>query len=222
MVLVFSVGPLETVAIVGSSGGGKSTIVKLLMNFYHPQGEIFMAGKNIDDYSIKSLRNSMGLVAQERILISESIAQNISYGKQGADIKDIEAAANIAFAHDFIEEFPDGYNTLVGEKGVQLSGGQKQKIALARAIIKNPEILVLDEATSALDSQSESMVQQALDNLTGKRSTIIIAHRLSTVKKADRILVIDKGQLAQEGTHEELLKDTDGIYHGLVEHQFEL
>ena len=219
----FSVGPLETVAIVGSSGGGKSTIVKLLMNFYHPQkGEIFIAGKNIDDYSIKSLRNSIGLVAQEPILISESIAQNISYGKQGADIKEIEAAAKIAFAHDFIESFPDGYNTLVGEKGVQLSGGQKQRIALARAIIKNPEILVLDEATSALDSQSESMVQQALDNLTGKRSTIIIAHRLSTVKKADRILVIDKGQLAQEGTHEELLKDTDGIYHGLVEHQFEL
>ncbi len=221
--LSFEIGQLETVAIVGTSGGGKSTIVKLLMNFYHPdKGEIFVAGKNIDDYSIKSLRRSIGLVAQEPILISESIAQNISYGKQGVDIKEIKAAAKIAFADDFIESFPEGYDTLVGEKGVQLSGGQKQRIALARAVIKNPHILVLDEATSALDSQSESMVQQALDNLIGKRSTIIIAHRLSTVKKADRILVIDKGQLAQQGTHEELLRDTDGIYHGLVEHQFEL
>lgn len=219
----FDIAPLETVAIVGTSGGGKSTIVKLLMNFYEAQsGGILVADKAINEYSIKSLRRSIGLVAQEPILISESIAQNISYGKQGAGIKEIIDAAKIAFAHDFIESFPEGYDTLVGEKGVQLSGGQKQRVALARAIIKNPQILVLDEATSALDSQSESMVQQALDNLIGKRSTIIIAHRLSTVKKADRILVIDKGQIAQEGSHDELLKDVDGIYHGLVEHQFEL
>ena len=218
----FEVSPFETVAIVGSSGGGKSTIVKLLMNFYKvSEGQIFVGDKPMKDYSISSLRGVIGLVPQEPILISESIAQNISYGQQGASPEQIETAARIAYADDFIRSFPDGYDTLVGEKGLQLSGGQKQRIALARAVIKDPRILILDEATSALDSQSEAMVQRALDNLIGKRSTIIIAHRLSTVKKADRILVVDKGQIAQEGSHEELLKDVDGIYHDLVSHQFE-
>ena len=216
----FEVGPLETVALVGASGGGKSTIVQLIMNFYKPtNGQVFVGGRQVQDYATAHLRRSIGLVAQEPILISESIDQNVSYGLPGASQGEIEEAAKTAYAHDFVREFPKGYKTLVGEKGVQLSGGQKQRIALARAIIKNPSVLILDEATSALDSQSESMVQQALERVIGKRSTLIIAHRLSTIKKADRILVFDQGKILQQGTHEELLKDEQGIYRNLLEHQ---
>lgn len=219
----FKVNFGETVAIVGSSGGGKSTIAQLMMNFYElTSGDISIDNYSIKDFNTKSLRKSIGLVSQEPILISESIYENISYSNHQATEQDVQNAAKMAFAHDFITNFPDGYNTLVGEKGIQLSGGQKQRIAIARAILKDPKLLILDEATSALDAESESIVQKALDNITSNRSTIVIAHRLSTVKKADRILVLDQGQILQEGTHEELIQNHNGFYKKLIEHQFEL
>jgi ATP-binding cassette subfamily B protein len=218
----FKIKQGETVAIVGSSGGGKSTIAQLMMNFYElSKGDILIDNNSIKDIKTTSLRKSIGLVSQEPILISESIFDNISYSDHDATMEEVKYAAEQAYAHDFIMSFPDGYDTLVGEKGVQLSGGQKQRIAIARAILKNPSLLILDEATSALDAESEAIVQKALDNITNNRSTIVIAHRLSTVKKADRILVLDKGKISQEGTHEELLLNKDGFYKNLTEHQFE-
>ena len=218
----FKISCDETVAIVGSSGGGKSTIAQLAMNFYEvTKGDILIDDNSIKSYKTQSLRKSIGLVSQEPILISESIYENICYSNSKATEGDVHKAAKMAFAHDFIMNFPDGYNTLVGEKGIQLSGGQKQRVAIARAILKDPKILILDEATSALDAESESIVQKALDNITSHRCTIVIAHRLSTVKKADRILVLDQGTISQEGTHDELLQNENGIYKNLIEHQFE-
>lgn len=213
----------ETIAIVGSSGGGKSTISQLIMGFYHPDnGVIKIDDKNLDEYDLYSLRNQIGVVSQEPILISESIAENIKYGKPNASEEEIIQASKLAFAYDFITSFPDGFKTLVGEKGVQLSGGQKQRIAIARAILKDPKILILDEATSALDSESEHLVQKAIENLQKMRTTLIIAHRLSTVKKADRILVLSGGSIIQSGAHEELILEKDGFYNKLIEKQFNL
>lgn len=213
----------ETVAIVGSSGGGKSTISQLIMGFYLPDsGEIYIDEHNLNLYDHFALRRQIGIVSQEPILISDSIAQNIKYGKQDATQEEIIEASKLAFAFDFINSFPDGFNTLVGEKGVQLSGGQKQRIAIARAILKNPKILILDEATSALDSESESLVQRALENLQKSRTTLVIAHRLSTIKKADRILVLHKGQIVESGSHDELITKTEGFYNKLIEKQFNL
>lgn len=211
----------ETIAIVGSSGAGKSTIAQLLMRFYDlNNGKILIDGLDIKDYDLYALRNQVGIVSQEPILISESIEDNIRYGKPDATFEEVVAAAKIAYAHDFITTFSDGYKTLVGEKGVQLSGGQKQRVAIARAVLKDPKILILDEATSALDSESEYLVQAALENLQRGRTTLIIAHRLSTVKKSDKIFVMDHGEIVQSGPHDELILMKEGFYNKLIEKQF--
>lgn len=211
----------ETIAIVGSSGAGKSTIAQLLMRFYDlNSGKILIDGRNIKDYDLYALRNQVGIVSQEPILISESIEDNIRYGKPDATFEEVVAAAKIAYAHDFITTFTDGFKTLVGEKGVQLSGGQKQRVAIARAVLKDPKILILDEATSALDSESEYLVQAALENLQKGRTTLIIAHRLSTVKKSDKIFVMDHGEIVQSGPHDELILMKEGFYNKLIEKQF--
>lgn len=213
--------PQETIAIVGPSGSGKSTLAQLIMHFYDlNSGEISIDGTNIKDFDNHYLRQQIGLVSQEPILISESIEDNIRYARPEASYEEVVQAAKLAYAHDFISGFPEQYKTLVGEKGVQLSGGQKQRVAIARAILKNPKILILDEATSALDSESEFLVQEALENLMQSKTTIIIAHRLSTVKKADRIFVLDQGVIVQSGTHEELIADQFGFYNKLIEKQF--
>lgn len=214
--------PHETVAVVGSSGAGKSTLAQLLMRFYEPtSGQILFDQKDSSLYSLQGIRESIGLVAQEPVLVSESLFENIRYGKPVATEAEVIEAAKKAFAHDFIMRFPEGYKTLVGERGVQLSGGQKQRVAIARALLKNPCILILDEATSALDSESEHLVQKALEDQIGKRATLIIAHRLSTVKRADKILVMEEGRIVQVGSHQDLVKQVDGLYHKLVERQFE-
>ena len=211
----------ETIAIVGSSGGGKSTITQLLMRFYDlNQGQILIDNKPIEDYDLYALRSQIGIVSQEPILISESIEDNIRYGKPDANLEQVTESSKLAYAYDFVSSFPDGFKTLVGEKGVQLSGGQKQRVAIARAILKDPKILILDEATSALDSESEYLVQKALDNLRKSRTTLIIAHRLSTVKNADKIFVLNEGKIVQVGSHEELILDKDGFYSKLIEKQF--
>jgi ATP-binding cassette, subfamily B, bacterial len=220
--LSFKLMPQETVAVVGSSGAGKSTLVQLLLRFYDVNsGDILIGGTSSKDLSLAAIRRSIGLVAQEPILVSESLKENIRYGNPEATDADIEIAAKLAFAHDFITSFPQGYNTLVGERGIQLSGGQKQRVAIARALLKNPRMLILDEATSALDSESEHLVQRALDRELGKRTTLIIAHRLSTVKRADKILVMNEGRIIETGTHDELYQNTQGLYHKLVNKQFE-
>lgn len=217
----FTISPFETVAIVGPSGSGKSTITQLLMGFYQPQsGSISFDKQDIKNFSLKGIRESIGLVSQDPVLVSESIFENIKYGKHTASDEEVYDAAKKAFAHEFIISFPDQYMTLVGERGVQLSGGQKQRIAIARALLKNPKILILDEATSSLDSESEHLVQKALDEQVGRRSTLIIAHRLSTVKRADKILVLEDGKIIQAGNHDELFKNESGLYHKLVNRQF--
>lgn len=219
--LSLKINARQTIAIVGSSGGGKSTIAQLLMRFYDlNSGEILIDQKNISDYDLYALRAQIGIVSQEPILISESIEDNIRYGRPDASFEEVTKAAKLAYAHDFVSSFPEGYKTLVGEKGVQLSGGQKQRVAIARAILKDPKILILDEATSALDSESESLVQRALENLRKSRTTLIIAHRLSTVKNADRIFVLDQGKIVQSGAHDELILNRDGFYNKLIEKQF--
>ena len=209
----------QTVALVGPSGCGKSTVVALIERFYDPSaGSVLLDGKDIKSLRLSWLRQQIGLVSQEPVLFIGSIADNIAYGKENATLEEIEAAARMANAHDFISAFPDAYNTQVGEKGVQLSGGQKQRVAIARAIVRDPKILILDEATSALDSASERVVQAALDNLLTlkKRTTIVIAHRLSTIKKADKIVVLSDGVVVEQGTHDELLLNTEGTYSALV------
>ena len=217
----FEISPHETVAIVGPSGAGKSTIVHLLLRFYRPgKGTILYDHEDITRYSLSGIRQSIGLVPQEPVLVSESLFENIRYGKPDATFEEVKDAATKAFAHDFIMSFPDGYETIVGERGIQLSGGQKQRVAIARAILKNPKILILDEATSSLDSESEHLVQMALENQMGKRTTIIIAHRLSTVKRADKILVLEDGKVVQVGSHNDLYQQKEGLYHKLVERQF--
>ncbi|MGF2039108.1 MAG: ABC transporter ATP-binding protein [Nostoc sp. CmiVER01] len=200
------VSPGEAIALVGASGAGKSTFVNLLPRFYDPEvGQILIDGVDIRDVKLHSLRRQIGIVPQETIMFSGTIAQNIAFGQDVFDIEAVEEAAKIANAHQFITKLPEGYQTWVGERGVNLSGGQRQRIAIARAVLLNPQILILDEATSALDSESEALVQEALERLMEKRTVFIIAHRLSTVRRCDRILVLEQGQIVESGTHEELL-----------------
>jgi len=212
----------KTVALVGPSGGGKSTVVAMLERFYDPTaGSITLDGTDIRDINVQWLRDHIGLVAQEPILFARTIKENIAYGMKGATDEDIIRVAKSANAHDFISQFPNGYQTQVGDKGAQLSGGQKQRIAIARVLLKNPKILLLDEATSALDSESEYVVQEALDHLLGggNRTTIVIAHRLSTIRNADMIAVVKNGRIVETGTHDELLAINGSEYGKLVEAQ---
>ena len=196
----------EAIALVGASGAGKTTFVNLLPRFYDPEvGQILIDGVDIRDVKLHSLRRQIGIVPQETIMFSGTIAQNIAFGQDVFKMKAVTEAAKIANAHQFISQLPEGYQTWVGERGVNLSGGQRQRIAIARAVLLNPQILILDEATSALDSESEALVQEALERLMEKRTVFIIAHRLSTVRRCDRILVLEQGQIVESGTHEELL-----------------
>jgi ATP-binding cassette subfamily B protein len=214
------VKPGQAVALVGPSGSGKSTVAALLTRFYDPdQGRILLDGVDLTELDPKSLREHVGVVAQEPVLFAASIADNIRYGRPTAPMEDVREAARAANAEAFIDEFPEGFDTLVGERGVRLSGGQKQRVAIARALLKDPRILVLDEATSALDAESEHLVQEALDHLMIGRTTLVIAHRLSTVRDADRVVVLDAGRIVESGTHDELV-DHDGAYRKLVERQF--
>ncbi len=217
--LNFTVRPGETVAFVGMSGGGKSTIVSLIPRFYDvTEGTIRMDGYDLKDVTTHSLRDQIGLVLQDSILFSESVKENILMGKPDASDEEVIAAAKAANAHEFIENLPEGYDTKVGERGVKLSGGQKQRIAISRVFLKDPAILILDEATSALDLESEALIQDSLERLAHDRTTLVVAHRLSTITHADQILVIDNGQLAEKGTHDELLQKR-GVYYKLFQVQ---
>jgi ABC-type multidrug transport system fused ATPase/permease subunit len=211
----------QKIAVVGPSGAGKSTIASLILRFYNiDAGEIIIDGKKIDDYQLDQLRGNMSIVPQDVILFGGSIRENIAYGKPNASEEEIFTAARQANALEFINGFPEKFDTLVGERGIKLSGGQRQRIAIARALLKNPAILILDEATSSLDSESEKLVQEALETLMEGRTSIIIAHRLATIRSADNILVIDNGIVIEQGTHQELIEINDGIYKNLSNLQF--
>lgn len=213
--------PGQQIALVGPSGAGKTTLVSLLLRFYHhTKGSILFDGKKIEDIPLSQLRQQMALVPQDVLLFGGTIRENIAYGNTDANDIDIMEAAKKAHAHEFITGFPEGYETIVGERGIKLSGGQRQRIAIARAILKDPVILLLDEATSSLDSASEALVQDALENLMESRTSFIIAHRLSTVRKADQILVLEKGIIKEAGTHDELMQIEDGLYRSLNKLQF--
>lgn len=220
----FAAEPGQVIALVGPSGAGKSTLVNLIPRFYDPdEGHVLIDGRSIDGVQLRSLRGQIGIVPQETLLFSDTVANNIRYGRLDATAAEIEAAARAANAHHFImEELPDGYETTVGERGIKLSGGQRQRIAIARAILKDPRILILDEATSSLDSESESLVQEALERLMQGRTSFVIAHRLSTITNADWILVLDRGRLVEQGTHAMLLARPDGLYQRLHQMQFQL
>lgn len=218
----FEVRAGEQIALVGSSGSGKSTIAALVQQFYKPvAGSVEFDGKPASNYSLTELRSQMAFVPQEVILFGGSIKENIRYGRPTATEDEIREAARKANALDFIESFPEKMETIVGERGIQLSGGQRQRIAIARAVLRNPTILILDEATSSLDSESEKLVQEALDQLMQGRTSIVIAHRLSTIRKADKILVLENGSIREEGSHEDLIARENGIYKRLSEFQFE-
>lgn len=215
-----TVEPGQTVAIVGPSGAGKSTVFQLLLRFYDPaSGRILLDGVATRDLSLHDLRQRIGIVPQDAVIFSSSALENIRYGKPDASDDDVKAAAQAAFAHEFISALPEGYDTFLGERGVRLSGGQRQRIAIARAMLKNPPLLLLDEATSALDAESERMVQAALESAMRDRTTLVIAHRLATVQKADHIVVLDHGRLVEQGTHAELVA-RGGVYAGLAALQF--
>lgn len=217
-----AVQPGEQIAIVGPSGSGKSTLAALLLRFYVPdEGKILFDGKNAEDIPLTQLRKQMALVPQDVMLFGGTILENIAYGYPSATQAEVEAAAKSANAHEFISKFPEAYQTIVGERGVKLSGGQRQRIAIARAILKNPVLLILDEATSALDSESEALVQEALNNLMQGRTSFVIAHRLSTIRNANKIIVLEDGEIREAGTHQELLQIHDGLYRSLYNLQQE-
>ena len=217
----FKINKGEIFALVGPSGAGKSTLVDLIPRFYDTlSGSIKIDGKDIKELELKSLRSLMGIVTQETFLFDDTVKANISYGVENISDDEIKDASKAANAHEFIKKLPDGYNTIIGERGVSLSGGQKQRIAIARAIVKNPPILILDEATSSLDSESEKHVQSAIENLMSERTVFVIAHRLSTVHNANKILVLENGQIVQEGKHDDLI-NVDGLYKQLHKMQFQ-
>ncbi|MBR6233303.1 MAG: ABC transporter ATP-binding protein [Erysipelotrichaceae bacterium] len=217
----FTVPKGKTIALVGPSGGGKTTICHLLPKFYHPQsGVISIDGNDIEDITMQSLRENIGIVQQDVFLFSGSFADNIAYGKKDATMDEIIEAAKKANIYDYILSLPEGFDTEIGERGIRLSGGQKQRLSIARVFLKNPSILILDEATSALDNTTEALIQEALNSLKKGRTTIVVAHRLSTIKNADEILVVANGKIRESGTHDELLRKDEGIYKRLYESQF--
>ncbi|MDB5007675.1 MAG: bmrA [Mucilaginibacter sp.] len=219
----FNAAAGQKVAIVGPSGSGKSTMATLILQFYHPQsGIISFDGRPASDFSLTDIRNQVAIVPQDVMLFGGSIQENIAYGKLSASKEEIIQAAQRANAHQFITSFPEAYDTIVGERGIKLSGGQRQRIAIARALLKNPSILILDEATSSLDSESERLVQEALEELMKNRTSIIIAHRLSTIREADKIIVLEKGEIIESGNHQELISNEQGLYRYLSSLQFEV
>ena len=217
----FEVSKGDIIALVGPSGGGKSTLVDLIPRFYDPtNGNILIDGVDIRNYSVNSLRSKMGIVTQETFLFNTSIKENIAYGLNDCPIENVIEAAKAANAHDFIVQSLNGYETVIGERGIKLSGGQRQRLTIARAILKNPDIMIFDEATSALDNESEILVQEAIERMMKNRTTFVIAHRLSTIRNATRIFVIDNGRIVQSGTHQELMAIETGLYKKLYEMQF--
>ncbi len=218
----FTANKGETIAIVGPSGSGKSTLASLLLRFYNPEeGQIVYDGIPSSEYGISELRSQIAIVPQDVLLFGGTIKENIAYGKPDASDEEIKQAAKQANAFDFIESFPEKFETIVGERGIKLSGGQRQRIAIARAVLKNPAILILDEATSSLDSESERVVQEALEKLMVGRTSFVIAHRLSTIRNADKIMVIDKGVVVEQGNHDELVMKQDGLYRNLTRLQYD-
>jgi subfamily B ATP-binding cassette protein MsbA len=216
----FKVGRYETAAFVGLSGAGKTTIINLLSRFYDPtSGRIMIDGIDVKEVTLSSLRSQLGLVTQETILFNDTVRNNIAYGLGDVPFEGIVEAARAAQAHEFIAALPQGYDTMIGEKGGQLSSGQRQRLAIARALLKNPPILILDEATSALDTESERLIQIALANVMRNRTTLVIAHRISTIRNADQIFVVDSGRIVELGTHEELY-ELNGVYRKLYDLQF--
>jgi len=219
--LNFSVKQGEILALVGPSGGGKSTLVDLLPRFYDPtEGKILIDGIDTKETKLEDLRALMGIVTQETILFNVSVTNNIAYGLKNYSFEKVVDAAKAANAHNFIMELPKEYDTIIGERGLKVSGGQRQRLSIARAILKNPKIMIFDEATSALDNESELLVQEAIERMMVNRTTFVIAHRLSTIRNATRILVLEKGKIIQEGKHEELIKDEKGLYYKFYEMQF--
>lgn len=217
------IAPGEMIGLAGPSGGGKTTMVNLICRFYDPlEGQILIDGVDVRDYDVESMRRRIGVVLQEPFLFHGTVAANIAYGKAGATPDEVIAAARAANAHDFIVGFPDGYDTIVGERGHTLSGGERQRISIARAILNSPDILILDEATSSVDTETEEMIQQALDRLVANRTTIAIAHRLSTLRKATRLVILDKGKIAEQGTHQELTGKEGGVYAKLISMQVKM
>jgi subfamily B ATP-binding cassette protein MsbA len=219
--VTFSASKGEILAIVGPSGGGKTTIIDLIPRFYDPtQGIIYIDGIDLRNVTISGLRGLIGIVSQETILFNDTVRNNIAYGLVECPLERIIQAAQAANAHEFITQLPQGYETVIGERGTKLSGGQRQRISIARALLKNPPIMIFDEATSSLDSESELLVQEAIERLMQNRTSIVIAHRLSTIKNADRIIVVDGGKIVQRGKHQDLVRQKGGIYKRLYEMQF--